>query len=164
MTGAPATCGVEPGDALTGDGIGDLRVGAPVEEVSRSCRVLSDAIVPGVEGISERLLLVDLGRDTVRAVVTEGRIGRVHVRGRAYRAADSLGVGTPASALRRPGARVLTGEGTVFVALPGHCGLSFRIRGVPPGRASSPEQIPDTALVDEVLAFGCRVGRSDRAR
>jgi hypothetical protein len=71
------------------------------------------------------------------------------------RTADSVGVGTPGRALRRPGARVLAGEGAMFVTLPTHCGLSFRLRGVRFGRLSSPAQIPDTAGVDEVLAIGC---------
>ena len=140
---------------LTGDGIGDLRVGTPVDDVTQRCRVLRDTLVPGPEGATEREIRVDLGRDTVRAVVTDGRIWRLHVQSPAFRTADSLGVGTPATALRRPGARVLTGEGGVYVALPSHCGLSFRLEGVPPGRVRTPTQIPESTRIGEVLAVGC---------
>jgi hypothetical protein len=47
------------------------------------------------------------------------------------------------------------GEGNVFLRLPRHCGLSFRLRDVVAGRASSLEQLPDSAAVDAVLAIGC---------
>jgi hypothetical protein len=152
---AVKTCGVDPSPMLTGDGIGALRVGTPVDEVARACRVIRDATAPGPEGMSERRIVVDLGRDSVSAVVDSGRVWRVHVRTPAFRTADSLGVDTPARALRRSGAQVLTGEGAHYVRLPGHCGLSFRLRGVQFGRVLSPAQIPDTAVVDEVLAVGC---------
>jgi hypothetical protein len=151
-----ATCGVDTRMTLTGDGIGALRVGTQVENVARACRVTRDATGPGPEGTTERRIVVDLGRDSVSAVVDSGRVWRVHVRTPAFRTADSLGVGTPGRALRRSGAQVLAGEGKYFVRLPSHCGLSFRLRGVEFGRVATPAQIPDTAAVDEVLAVGCR--------
>ena len=156
---ATATCGVDARTPLTGDGIGDLRVGMPVEAVSRGCRVLRDTTALGAEGMQERRILVDLGRDSVVAVVDSNRVWRLHVSSPAFRTSDSLGVGTPASALRRAGARVLTGEGKVFVTLPSHCGLSFRLRGVQAGRVSSVSQLPPGAVVDEVLAIGCARSR-----
>jgi hypothetical protein len=149
------TCGVDASTTLTGDGIGALRVGTPVDEIARACRVLRDTTALGAEGMTERRIVVDLGRDSVSAVVDSARVWRVHVRTPAFRTADSLGVGTPGRALRRPGAQVLTGEGAHFIRLPSHCGLSFRLRGVEFGRVSSPAQVPDTAVVDEVLAVGC---------
>jgi hypothetical protein len=157
---SPATtaCGVGERTVVTGDGIGDLRVGAPVEGVTRTCRVVHDTVVQGAEGMPERRLVVDLGRDSVTVVVDSNRVWRVHVRSPAFRTADSLGVGTPATALRRPGARVLAGEGAHFVTLPSHCGLSFRLRGVEFGRVRIPAEIPDGATVGEVLVVGCRRG------
>jgi hypothetical protein len=152
---AAPTCAVDARTALTGEGIGALRVGATVGEVGRACRILRDTTALGVEGMPERTILVDLGRDSVLAVIVADRVWRVHVRSRRFRTADSLGVGTPANALRRPAAQVLAGEGAVFVRLPSHCGLSFRLRGATLGRVSTPTQIPDSAVVDEVLAFGC---------
>jgi hypothetical protein len=152
------TCGVDERTVLTGDGIGDLRVGAPVEGVMRSCRVVRDTVVQGAEGMPERRLVVDLARDSVTVVVDSNHVWRVHVRSPAYRTADSLGVGTPAMALRRPGAKVLAGEGAHFVTLPSHCGLSFRLRDVEFGRVRIPAEIPDGATVGEVLVVGCRRG------
>jgi hypothetical protein len=154
-----ATCGVDMRTTLTGDGIGALRVGTPVDDVARACQVTRDATVPGPEATTERRIVVDLSRDSVSAVVDAGRVWRIHVRTPAFRTADSLGVGTLGPALRRPGAQVLFGEGATFVRLPTHCGLSFRLRGVEFGRVSTPAQIPDTAVVDEVLAIGCSGSR-----
>ena len=155
---AAPTCGVDAHTPLTGDGISDLRVGAPVEAIARSCRILRDTTGLGAEGMQERRILVDLRRDSVVAVVDSNRVWRLHVSSPAFRTSDSLGVGTPASALRRAGARALTGEGKVFVTLPSHCGLSFRLRGVQAGRVSSVSQLPP-GVVDEVLAIGCSRSR-----
>jgi hypothetical protein len=117
--------------------------------------VLRDTTAMGAEAMHERTLLVHLGRDSVTAVIDSGRVWRVHVRRPAFRTADSLGVDTPASALDRPGAEVLVGEGAVFVRSPSHCGLSFRIRGAFPPGGASVSQLPAGALVDEILAIGC---------
>ena len=157
-----SSCGVEATTVLTGEGVGDLRVGERVHELARRCRVVRDTTVRGQEGQMERALVVDLGHDTIRAVVQDDRVWRLHVRSASIRAADSLGVGTPGRALRRSGAKVLMGEGAVFVTLPTHCGLSFRLRGVEFGRVASAAQIPDGASVDEVLAFGCASGATSR--
>jgi hypothetical protein len=150
-----STCGVDERTTLTGDGIGNLRVGAGVEDVARACRILRDTTGLGTEGQQERTILVDLGRDSVSAVVSADRVWRVHVRGPAFRTSDSLGIGTPVGAFRLRGPQILMGEGNVFLRLPIHCGLSFRLRDVAPGQASSLEQLPDSAVVDEVLAIGC---------
>jgi hypothetical protein len=159
-----SACGVNARTALTGDGIGSLRVGAPVEDVARGCRILRDTTVLGTEGQHERRIVVDLGRDSVAAVVTAGKIWRVHVQGPAFRTADSLGIGTPVGAFRQRGPQILMGEGNVFLRLPSHCGLSFRLRDVAPGQASSLEQLPDSVAVDEVLAIGCGAPRQVEPR
>ena len=157
---SPVPCGVDARTMLTGDGIGELRVGVAVDRLARSCRIVQDTVVRGVEGIQERRIVVDLGRGSVMAVVDSSRIWRLHVQSPAFRTADSLGVGSPASSLRRRGARLLTGEGAHFVTLPSHCGLSFRLRGVAFGRVRAVEQIPDGATVGEVLVVGCRASSS----
>jgi hypothetical protein len=149
------TCGVNAGTALTGDGLGDLRIGAAVDQVARNCRVLRDTTALGIEGEPERTILIDLERDSVTAVVSADKIWRVHVRTPAFRTADSLGVGTAVTALQNRRPQILTGEGKVFVRLPTHCGLSFRLGGVVAGRTFSLELIPESVVVDEVLAFGC---------
>src|SRR5687768_1031805 len=75
-----ATCAVDARTVLTGDGIGDLRIGSPVETVGRTCHIRRDTTAAGAEGLQERRIVVDLGRDSVTAVVNEGRVWRVHVR------------------------------------------------------------------------------------
>ena len=155
-----ATCGVDARATLTGDGIGELRVGESIDQVARGCRIVRDTIVRGAEGMRERQLLVDLGRDSVMVVVDSNRVWRLHVRSPDFRTTDSIGVSSPASSLRRPGARLLTGEGAYFVTLPSHCGLSFRLSGVEFGRLRTVEQIPNSATVSEVLVVGCRTGSS----
>jgi hypothetical protein len=153
-----STCGVGARTVLTGDGIGDLRVGAPVDEIARRCRVLRDTTALGTEGQQERTILIDLGRDSVTVVVSAGRVWRLHVDGSAFSTADSLGVGSPVGAFRQRGPQLLMGEGNVFLRLPSHCGLSFRLRDVAAGQFASLRRLPDTVVVDEVLAVGCEAG------
>jgi hypothetical protein len=160
---APATaataCGVLPTTVLTGDGIGEAAIGRPVDELADACAVLSDTTRPGPEGMTARVLTLDLGRATVEGEVSEGRLWRIAVRSPEIRTSDSLGVGTPlARLLEVDGVRGLTGEGAVFVQLPAHCGLSFRL-SVPATSAVTTEaelrRLPAETRVTEVLVVGC---------
>lgn len=149
-------CEVDRGTILTRDGIGALRVGASVTDVRARCNVVRDATRRGVEGMPERRIAVDLGRDTVDAVVVDDRVWRIHVDGPAFRTADGLGVGTTVAELRKDRvARVLAGEGSMFVTLADQCGLSFKLGGVAFGPARPASELPADARVVEVLAFGC---------
>jgi hypothetical protein len=151
------SCGVIGVPPLTGEGIGDLRIGATVSSVKRKCRVLRDTVVLASEGMKERVLYVDLRRDTVRAYVNDDKIWRVHLNGSLFRTADSLGVGTTVGTVRdRPGLEAITGEGFTFFTIPEHCGISFRLGGIAPGTKLS--RIPNSTRVVEVLMFGCKVG------
>jgi hypothetical protein len=153
---AGSPCGVDARTRLTGDALGDLRIGGSIDELRRRCRVVRDTVVRGAEGMPERRMIVDLGRDSVVAVIDSNRVWRVQVQSSTFRTADSLGVGSQLRGLRRTGARLLTGEGAYFVTLPSHCGLSFRLRGVEFGRLRTLAQVPDSATVGEVLVVGCR--------
>lgn len=148
------SCAVDARTVLDGEGIGRLRIGTRVDEIAGACDVVRDTIAPDIEGMPERTLLVALGADSVRAVIVDDRLWRLHVGTPRFRTADSLGVGTPARELaRREGARLLAGEGRVFITVPTHCGLSFRIGGVkPPATLAT---LPADARVDEVLVVGC---------
>lgn len=149
-------CGVGTGTIVTPEGIGRLRIGATVAEVRAGCRILRDTTGQGAEGMLERLITVDLGRDTVEMVVAEDRIWRIHIDGPAFRTADEIGVGTTVDALRRSGsARVLTGEGSMFLTLAEKCGLSFRLAGVPFGPERAAAELPGDGRVVELLVFGC---------
>lgn len=151
-----AACGINDGTLLSGDGVGRLRVGASLAEVRADCTILTDTTAPGAEGMRERRIAVDMRRDTVEAVVVNERVWRLHVKGAAFRTSEGLGVGSTVAELRRDrAARVMAGESSMFIALADHCGLSFRLSGVPFGRERPVEQLPANGRVVEVLAFGC---------
>jgi hypothetical protein len=152
-------CQITEQTVLEGSGVGAVKVGERLPEVSGKCQVVADSTVRP-EGMTERIVAVDVGYDTVTAVVVGGRIWRVHVHGPGFQTTDSLGVGTPAPVLRaREGSRFLAGEGLAFVTLDDHCGLSFRLSGVSSdvitrGEWPAADDLSD-AVVDEVLIIGC---------
>jgi hypothetical protein len=157
----PPACGEA---VITGEGIGELRIGATVEFVRQKCTVVSDKTAPGAEGMPARKLAVALARDTVEAEIVDGRVWRIAVHSPRLRTADSLGVGTTLARLlqlRNP--RGMTGEGKFFVASPQHCGMSFRLANAGPGAqrgdldSAGLSRLPKSAVVSEVLVFGCHL-------
>jgi len=121
--------------------------------------VLEDTTTLGPEAVPQRTLLVDLGVDSVTAVVDEDRIWRLHLVRPGFRTTDSLGVGSPVSALRtRQGVEVLTGENQVFLTVAEACGLSFRLGGMEAMRPPALNAIADSVRVEEVLVVGCSSG------
>ena len=126
-TAASLTCGVTGTPVLTEQGIGELKQGRPAGEIAALCEVLSDSEQRGQEGSMERVMVLRIAGETIRAVVADGRIFRIQVSTPRFRTADSLGVDTP---LRRiasmRGAQFAPGEDGVYGFSPDHCGLSFR--------------------------------------
>ena len=120
-------CGVTGTTRLTEQGIGELKQGRLVSDVAARCEVLSDSQQQGAEGMMERVIVLRVAGETLRAVVTNGRIFRIEVNTPRFRTSDSLGVDTP---LRRiasmRGAQFAPGEDGVYGFSPDHCGLSFR--------------------------------------
>ncbi|HEX6533441.1 MAG TPA: hypothetical protein VF041_02520 [Gemmatimonadaceae bacterium] len=158
---AERDCGVTPSTALTGEGIGELRVGRPVDEVARWCHVLRDTTERREEGQPVRVVTVELGRDTIEAEAVDGRVWRLAVEHTAFRTTDSLGVGTPlARLLELPDVHGASGEGAVFALSPRHCGLSFRLSDggsrTPRGgwTAGALRALPPRTRVTEVLVIG----------
>lgn len=155
-----SSCGVE---VLDEEGIGELRIGATVESVRQKCNVLRDTTAIGAEGMPARKLTVALSRDTVEAEIVDGRVWRIAVDSPRLRTADALGVGTSIGRLRQlKDPRGMMGEGQFFVASPQHCGMSFLLSNAGP-RAQRGDldraglfRLPETAVVSEVLIFGCR--------
>jgi hypothetical protein len=159
---APRSCGVSTSTLLTESGIGDLQVGRPVNEVAARCNVLRDTTEIRQEGLPARVVVVDLGRDTVEAEADNDRIWRIALEHPAFRTADSLGVGTPLSRLLRfDGVRGMAGEDGLYVRVPAHCGLSFRLSDSGGGATLADpsverlRRLPADTHVARVLVVGC---------
>lgn len=156
-----ASCGEE---VVTGEGIGQLRIGATVESIRQKCNVVRDTTVIASEGMPARKLAVAFSRDTVVAEIVDDRVWRIAVRAPRLRTATSLGVGTLNQRLIRQlkEPRGIMGEGALFVASPDQCGMSFRLaKGGPRAQRGDLDRaglagLPVTAVVSEVLVFGCR--------
>jgi hypothetical protein len=150
-----ADCGLRQSSVLSGSGIGDVRVGTSVAQLRSRCRVGRDTTIPFAnEGMPERRVTIALGADSLEATVVDDRVWRVEVRTLRLRTADSLGVGSTVREIRRGPTNLATGDRGVFVLRRDHCGLSFQLAGVPPGRAEW-ALIPETTRVALVLVFGC---------
>lgn len=163
-TPSAATRVLSCGEAIIrGEGIGLLRIGASVDSVRRHCVVVRDTTVLGAEGMPARKMAIAVAADTVEAEIVDNRVWRLAVLSPHLRTTDSLGVGTPLSrflAMKKP--RAFMGEGEVFLMLPSHCGLSFRLADMGSGRpraeydSAALARLPKKAHVSEVLVFGCR--------
>ncbi len=147
---------------LRGEGIGALRIGAPLDSVKSDCRVLRDTTLTAAEGMPAQKLTVEIAGETVEAEVVEGKVWRISVRSPRFQTADSLGVGTPLSRLLKlSGARGMMGEGALYFTSSAHCGLSFRLSENrpldPTGDWNAPAlaRLPASTNVTEVLVFGC---------
>lgn len=159
---AALDCGVTGKPVLTGEGIGDLRKGRKVAEVKAMCPIESDSNQPGPEGSTERVLVVPLGPETVRAVVNDDRVFRIIVSSPYFRTEDSLGVDTPLHKLASMrGAQFFPGEDGVYGFVADHCGISFRFSvpmRPPKGgqwNVASINKAHGDAAVDRVLLTGC---------
>lgn len=159
---AMADCGVSSETDLTGDGIGDLRIDRSVNEIMDRCHVLRDTVEVRAEGHPQRVMTIDLMRDEVEAEIVDEVVWRLGISTPAFLTSDSLGVGTPLERLLEfDGARPLVGEGNLFVQVPEHCGLSFRLTepasSLPPGETDRAglQELPSGTQVDHVLAVGC---------
>jgi len=154
-------CGVVDTTSLTGNGYGDLRIGAPAANVRRTCHVVRDTILLGEEALPQRVITVRTARGVVDAEVDSGRVFRIVVRQRVPRVAGSLGVGSELGELLAASrARGGEGEGGLFVVLDAYCGLSFRLAYAPADHRpdwtdDNLRELPRHTTVDEVLAVGC---------
>jgi hypothetical protein len=158
-----SSCGEE---VVTDEGIGQLSIGATVESIKQKCNVVRDTTVIASEGMPARKLAVAFSRDTVEAEIVDGRVWRIAVLSPGLRTATALGVGTLNQRLimQLKNPHGMMGEGALFVASPEHCGMSFRLaHGGPRAQRGDLDRaglagLPVTAVVSEVLIFGCRLG------
>ena len=148
---------------LTGASAGPVTVGVTRVELGRAGRVVRDTVELGDEAIPESVAVVVVGSDTLRAILDSGRVYRIDVTTTHIRTSDTLGVGTTLRRLlREPGVHAFTGEGAVYVQVPRHCGLSFRLAdagelGDAPDSVGPTQlrQLPPTTPVSTVLVVGC---------
>ncbi len=147
--------------SLEGNGLGCLRIGAPLAALTGECRILADRVIPGPEGMPERRVDVLVGGDTVGATVVSDSVWRVEITTPRFVTIDGAGIGTAAARLlERPGSRVIGGEGRLFITLDDRCGMSFEVGGIPPDVRALPaeaarERFPAGAHVSRILLFGC---------
>jgi len=161
---APTSSATLCADSLiTGEGVGPLRIGAPVSNIEKACRVLRDTVELAAEGLPARILTVAMGRDTLAAEVDSGRVWRITVSQTRFQTSDSLKVGSPiARLLALSGVQGLVGENALYVIAPSHCGLSFRVTD--PAKAAPKQEwtladlrrLPSSTQVTEILIVGCR--------
>lgn len=148
---------------LTGDSVGPVAVGMSRANLDRASRVVRDTMELGDEAIPESVAVIVVEGDTLRAILDSARVYRIDITTTQFRTADSLGVGTTLGRLlREPGVHAFTGEGAVYVKVPRHCGLSFRLAdagelGDAPDSVGPAQlrHLPATTPVSTVLLAGC---------
>ncbi|MBA2292748.1 MAG: hypothetical protein H0W15_09885 [Gemmatimonadales bacterium] len=146
---------------MSGNGVGCFQIGMSVPSASGACPALADTVVQGPEGMMVRELRSGADDGGLVAWIEADTVRRVVVTDLRWRTVDSLGVGTELDALlARPGATAIEGEGRLFVTLPTHCGLSFRLAARRGAAVESIDELVRTVLqrntlVDQVLVFGC---------
>lgn len=151
------------GDRLiTAQGIGRLKLGIIVDSVKRVCQVAYDTVRPGIEGDSERVVKVEFAPGEVEAEILQDTVWRLNVRAPEFRTRDSVGVGSPVSALLRRGdAQGMIGEGIFVLLYRNSCGMSFVLSGgIPPGRprvwsAKELRTLPRTTSVERIMVYRC---------
>lgn len=152
---ARASCGLDSGAALTGDGIGDLRIGASVAELSARCRIARDSVIPLREGAPERVLVVRLAADTVRALIEDDEVTLLFVHTPSFRTRAGLGVGSTIGALRAAGPGTVSREEGTHIKLRDVCGLVFYPEPLRAPLRATLAELPADAEVERVVVAGC---------
>ncbi len=155
----PAVCGSAP---ITGDGIGWLRPGMPIDTILANCTVTADTTVLILGEASPRIISVALGADTIMLEGSNGYIWRILVRSPGLMTYDSVHVGSPIGALLQyPDLTPLTGSGYLYaVSESRHCGLTFRL-SEPPSTGkdwtnTDLRELSPEVYVTRIIVHGCQ--------
>lgn len=134
----------------------------PAESVKAVCQVAFDTIRPGIEGDSERVMMVAFPPNGVEAEILADTVWRLNVRTPGIRTTDSVGVGSTLSTLLPRGDAIgLIGEGIFVVVYRDRCGMSFVLSGgIPPGRprvwsARELATLPPSTKVERIMVYRC---------
>jgi hypothetical protein len=149
---------------LTGEGVGVVRVGQPVETVRRVCHIARPKLKKGRPPPPETLIEFMIGGAPVQIETSQGRVWRVIVSGGSLRTADKLGVGDSlANLLASAPARAGETEGVIYAATAAHCGMSFALSYQPTGgedrdswTAESLARLPPDTTISRILMTGCK--------
>ncbi|MGV3710728.1 MAG: hypothetical protein ACO1Q7_18040 [Gemmatimonas sp.] len=161
---AERTCSDGSALALSGSGIGALRLGARADSVIAHCLVTSDSTMQDAEGGLQRVLAIRFGPALLHAEISGDTVWRITTRDSVLRTEEGLGVGSPlATLLLTPDVVAYRGEGTVMVQVPRHCGMSFQldpsseaaVRGGATISYAELKALPELAQISRVLMTGC---------
>jgi hypothetical protein len=154
-----------PVPVISDSGVGQLRLGMSVEAVTARLVVLADTSLVNLDRVEmERVLLVRIGRDTVRAAITdEGRVDRIDIDTPHLQTRDGVRVGRSLRSLLSPRVRGGVSEATVGITLPGHCGLSLLLSAAPDNLEQGQElafadlrRFPSRTRVARIEINGCQ--------
>lgn len=155
-------CGLKGSGALGDIGVGDLQVGRTIAAVKQSCLVVRDAVGPGIEGRTQRILSILVGSDTLRAAVDAGIVESITIRTPRFATSEGLRVGSQLS--RFVSAKLVQmaeGEQGLYLRLPSHCGLAFHFAiqsRAKPGIPWPPPRLEEQhgrATVDQIIVTRC---------
>ena len=159
-------CGITLRSMVTDSGIGTLIIGTPVRVVQTECRVVRDTVVNNDDLVEmERVLYVDLGRDTVVVAVWNEKIDRIDIFRGVFRTPDSLFAGMPLrQLLRKRGVTAAASEASIQADVPGHCGLGVELSGGGPSKDEFEytndelRRWPPSITVRKLWIYRCRNG------
>ena len=151
-----AGCASGPAPLVNGQGVGSVRLGAPLGEAASDCPRRDTSW--SNEGTTEHgAVIVLAGHPVVATIATthDSSISRLVVRDPALRVESGLGVGSTVRQLRSAYGPLcaLTGEGRIVAVVPSLPGLSF-VTDAP--LAASGKRLPDGARVTELLVHGVK--------
>jgi len=156
-------CSGTPTPQITAAGIGPVRVGSRVSDVTSSCATHDTTFM--LEGTSERGTVVRFGPYAVTALTTgqaDSSITRVIVADSAFRTDRGVGVGSRVQALRDAYGQVCAalGEGKVVLSAAALPGISFATSvspsALPNGGRSldrNPSAVPDSAHITSLWIY-----------